>query len=204
MRSSTVASVLFAAGVLATPVVDRRALVTQEVVVTVTDYVTVGNLPSTSSSSTTSVKPVEASPKVKVPVYVPHSHLHHNHPVASQSVAPVPEPVTTTTTPEAMAPTPTTSTEKAYTPPIEATSTSTIAPKTTAAPVKSSTAPSNNDLPKTVVAGLTSEDPIYHGLTLQHHNVHRSNHSAADLQWNQTLADFAKTTAQTCIWQHDL
>lgn len=199
MRSSAIVSVLFAAGVLATPVVDRRALVTHEVVVTVTDYVTIGGLPSTSSSSTTSVKP---SPKVKVPVSVPHSHLHHHHPVASQSVAPIPEPVTTT--PETVAPTPTSTTKKAYVPPVEPTSTSIATPKTTAAPVESSAAPSNNDLPKTVVAGLTSEDPIYHGLTLLHHNVHRTNHSAVALEWNQTLADFAKTTAQTCVWQHDL
>ena len=202
MHSSAIVSVLFAAGVLATPVIDRRALVTHEVVVTVTDYVTIGDIPLTSSSSTTSVNPVKASPKVKVPVYVPHSHLHHHHPAASQSVAPVHEPVTTTSEP--VAPTPTSTTKKAYISPVESTSTSIATPKTTTAPVQSSAAPSNNDLPKTVVAGLTSEDPIYHGLTLLHHNVHRTNHSAAALEWNQTLADFAKTTAQTCVWQHDL
>ena len=199
MRSPAIITALLAAGVVATPVFDRRALVTHEVVVTVTDYVTIGDLPSTSSSSTTSAK---ASPKVKVPVYVPHSHLHHHHPVVSPSVAPVPEPVTTT--PEAVAPSPTSTTKKAYIPPVEPTSTSKAAPKTTTAPVESSAASTNEDLPKTVVAGLTSEDPIYHGLTLLHHNVHRTNHSAAALEWNQTLADFAKTTAQTCVWQHDL
>lgn len=203
MRSSAIVSVLFAAGVLATPVLDRRVLVTNEVIVTVTDYVTIGGDAPTSiaSTSTTSVQAAQASPKAKVAGYKPHSHNHHHYSPAPKAVAPVPESVSSSS--KAVVPTSTSTTEQAYIPPSTSTS-SQVAPATTAAPQASTPAPSNNDLPKTVVAGLTSEDEIYKGLTLQHHNVHRTNHSVAALEWNQTLADFAKTTAQTCVWGHSL
>ena len=195
MRPSTVASVLFAAGVLSTPVLDRRAVVTEEVVVTLTHYVTIGGDTPTTSSSTTSIKPMDASPSPKVQVagYKPHSHYHYH-----QAPKPIPKPVTST--PEAVVPTSTT--EKAYVPPT--TSSTKAAPVTTEAPVKSTPAASNDDLPTTKVSGLSSDSEIYKGLTLQHHNVHRTNHSVAALEWNQTLADFAKQTAQTCIWGHSL
>ena len=79
------------------------------------------------------------------------------------------------------------------------------APETTKAPsAESKPVAVNDDLPKTKVAGLTSEDEVYKGLSLRHHNVHRSNHSVPALEWNQTLADFAKEIAQTCVYDHDL
>lgn len=57
-------------------------------------------------------------------------------------------------------------------------------------------------LPSTFVPDLNPTNPIYKGLTLQHHNIHRRNHSAEDLAWNNTLAEYAETTAKTCIWAH--
>ena len=195
MRSSTIVSVLLAAGALATPVLDRRVLVTEDVVVTVTQYVTAGNLPS----STSSVEAAAASPKVKAAGYRPHSrHHYHQSPKAPLPVAST--PVIVATTPKQ---TSSSTTQQAYVPPTTSSQAPSV-PETTAAPVESSAAPSNNDLPKTIVSGLTSEDEVYNGLTLQHHNVHRTNHSAPALTWNQTLADFAETTAKTCIWGHSL
>lgn len=195
MRSSAISSVLFVAGALATPVLDRRVLVTDEVVVTITDYVTIGgDAPTTIlSSPTTSIQPVDATPEVKVAGYNPYSYVHHHY-SSPKAAAPVP----VTSSPQAVAST----SEEAYVPP--STSSSMAAPATTAAPKESTAAPSNNDLPKTIVSGLTSDDEVYKGLTLLHHNVHRTNHSAAALEWNQTLADFAKTTAQTCVWGHSV
>ena len=60
-----------------------------------------------------------------------------------------------------------------------------------------------NTLPSTFVPNLDPTSSIYKGLTLQHHNIHRRNHSAEDLTWNNTLAEYAETTAKTCIWGHD-
>ncbi|KAI0149487.1 CAP domain-containing protein [Xylariaceae sp. FL1272] len=39
---------------------------------------------------------------------------------------------------------------------------------------------------------------------LYHHNIHRSNHSAPALVWNQTIADYAATTAAKCVFAHDM
>lgn len=58
-------------------------------------------------------------------------------------------------------------------------------------------------LPSTFIDRLDPTSPVYKGLTLQHHNIHRRNHSAEDLTWNNTLAEYAETTAKTCIWRHD-
>ena len=59
-----------------------------------------------------------------------------------------------------------------------------------------------NALPSTFIVDLDPTSPIYKGLALQHHNIHRRNHSAEDLTWNNTLAQYAETTAKTCIWGH--
>ena len=200
MRSSTIATVLFAASALATPALDRRVLVTEKVVVTVTNYVTAGNLPTSTSASSSAGVEVLESPTVKANFK---AHSRHKHRTStsktfmskastSKTVVAIPETTDSASSVEAFIPPPTSS-EAA------------TAPETTEAPPAESTpAAVNDDLPKTKVAGLTSEDEVYKGLTLRHHNVHRSNHSAPALEWNQTLADFAKQSAQTCVWAHDL
>ncbi|KAL1955781.1 hypothetical protein VTO42DRAFT_8101 [Malbranchea cinnamomea] len=43
----------------------------------------------------------------------------------------------------------------------------------------------------------------FQSLVLYHHNVHRANHSAADLTWDDNLADAARQLAQSCYYQHD-
>ena len=61
-----------------------------------------------------------------------------------------------------------------------------------------------DNLPTAEVKGLWSNDPIYSGLVLRHHNVHRANHSAENLDWNSTLADFAEKVAMSCVWGHNV
>jgi len=39
---------------------------------------------------------------------------------------------------------------------------------------------------------------------LENHNIHRSNHSAPALQWDSTLAQYAKNTAEGCVFEHDM
>ena len=61
-----------------------------------------------------------------------------------------------------------------------------------------------DDLPTVPVKGLWSNSPIYSGLVLQHHNVHRANHSAGDLEWNTTLAGYSEEVATSCVWGHNV
>ena len=39
---------------------------------------------------------------------------------------------------------------------------------------------------------------------LDHHNIHRANHSAPALTWDDTLAGYAENTANTCVFAHDM
>jgi len=49
----------------------------------------------------------------------------------------------------------------------------------------------------------SSEKPTdYKGFVEYHHNVHRANHSAPDLTWNDTLAATAEKIGQTCSYEH--
>ncbi|KYK60953.1 hypothetical protein DCS_02093 [Drechmeria coniospora] len=43
----------------------------------------------------------------------------------------------------------------------------------------------------------------YQNSILDHHNIHRLNHSAPLLSWDDTLAQYASQTAHTCVWKHD-
>ncbi|PNY24291.1 Cell wall protein PRY3, partial [Tolypocladium capitatum] len=44
----------------------------------------------------------------------------------------------------------------------------------------------------------------YQQTMIDQHNVHRRNHSAPDLAWDGTLAQYATNTANTCVFQHDM
>ena len=187
---------------------------------TVTDYVTEGAVPAK-----VTVAPVAAAlqvaPKANVAGY-PISHAHHHHhyqPAKSQALVPAPEPTssstpyvappapkpTTSTTPYVAPPAPEpTTTSKAAVPAPQPTTKAAPSPKTTItpSPVQSSPAASNN-LPTTAVPKLDSASEIYKGLVVQHHNLHRQNHSVSDLAWNETLAGYAETVAKSCVWAHD-
>ena len=74
---------------------------------------------------------------------------------------------------------------------------------TSVTPVAAATpAPSTSDLPLTYQPTLDTESATYEGLVLLNHNVHRANHSVADLVYNNTLASYAEQIAKTCIYSH--
>jgi uncharacterized protein YkwD len=44
----------------------------------------------------------------------------------------------------------------------------------------------------------------YKSTMLYHHNLHRTNHSAPALEWDDTLAKYADNTARGCVFEHDM
>ncbi|KAG8526248.1 uncharacterized protein KY384_000241 [Bacidia gigantensis] len=59
-------------------------------------------------------------------------------------------------------------------------------------------------LPKDFVDNLDCNDDIFKGLSKLHHDIHRTNHSLPLLVWNDTLFEYAKETAESCIYGHSL
>ena len=62
--------------------------------------------------------------------------------------------------------------------------------------------PSTNGLPLTYQSNLDPGSDTYQGLVLLNHNIHRANHSVANLVYNSTLASYAEQIAQTCVYNH--
>ncbi|KAF7547661.1 hypothetical protein G7046_g8933 [Stylonectria norvegica] len=125
---------------------------------------------------------------------------------------PKPSPVVIKTTIAAPAAEPTTSAAPA---PVVIKTTIVQAPEpTTAAPEPTTTAveePKTTAVeePKSTVASVDTtggDIPLdnYNQVILDHHNIHRTNHSAPDLVWDQTLADYAANTANGCVFAHDM
>ncbi|CAG8948922.1 hypothetical protein HYFRA_00002049 [Hymenoscyphus fraxineus] len=76
------------------------------------------------------------------------------------------------------------------------------APEPTSAP-----APAPTTVTPPVVVKPSEPAPVandYATMAVNQHNIHRSNHSAPDVAWNQTLADWAMNTAKTCVFKHDM
>lgn len=74
---------------------------------------------------------------------------------------------------------------------------------TAVAPVAAETStPSTNGLPLTYQTNLESGSDTYQGLVILNHNIHRANHSVADLVYNSTLASYAEQIAKTCVYSH--
>ena len=48
-----------------------------------------------------------------------------------------------------------------------------------------------------------SADGDFQARVLFHHNIHRANHSAPEIEWDESMASFAAQTAQSCIYGHD-
>ena len=44
----------------------------------------------------------------------------------------------------------------------------------------------------------------YASTAIYHHNIHRANHSAPNLEWSEEHASYAAQTAQKCKFAHDL
>lgn len=44
----------------------------------------------------------------------------------------------------------------------------------------------------------------FEDIALYHHNVHRANGSASDLTYDDTIAGYAATLAERCVFEHDV
>ncbi|KAF2097607.1 PR-1-like protein [Rhizodiscina lignyota] len=84
------------------------------------------------------------------------------------------------------------------------------APATTAAP-KPKTTTTAKPKPKTTTTAKaaastpsSSGKPSYSEIVVMHHNIHRANHSADNMEWDQSLADTALAIAQSCNYAHNV
>ncbi|KAH9213982.1 CAP domain-containing protein [Leptodontidium sp. 2 PMI_412] len=182
MRSSTVLALFGATVAVASPVhqaMHKKAYVTDIVTDIVYVTVTAGDLPSTSVPDTT--------------VVVKHTVYAHHKPkttAASTSTTPPPPPAPTTT----LIPT--------YEPVAPAPEPTTYAP----APVVETTPPAVKvEAATSVAAAPAAAQPTdYQSTALYHHDQHRANHTAGKLTWDTTLAGYAQTIAQSCVFAHDM
>ncbi|KAF4965929.1 hypothetical protein FSARC_6316 [Fusarium sarcochroum] len=72
---------------------------------------------------------------------------------------------------------------------------STVKPSSTKAAEPKKTSSGTPDL---------SLDKSYDQVMLAYHNIHRANHSAPELAWDDELAGYAENTANGCVFEHDM
>ncbi|TAQ88471.1 hypothetical protein B7494_g3186 [Chlorociboria aeruginascens] len=81
-------------------------------------------------------------------------------------------------------------------------------PASTPAPpiVSSTTSSSSVTVPSSTYAvpPPNASPTDYISSAIFYHNVHRANHSAAAVTWDDTLASYAQGVAQTCVFAHNL
>lgn len=179
MRSASVLCVLGAALVAASPVhnqLHKRAIEWEVVTDTVYVTVTAGNIPK---------GPIFIQKTVEVePIMAPTTTSSSS---SSSSTPPPPPPTTTSTTPP---PPPPTSTAPPPPPPVV------VKPSPKPEPVVVKPKPS----PPVVAAPPSG----YADKAVYYHNLHRSNHSAPGVTWDDTLAGYAAKTASNCVFKHDM
>ncbi|KAI0116619.1 PR-1-like protein [Hypoxylon sp. NC0597] len=117
-----------------------------------------------------------------------------NRPSSTSTSVPV---VIVTVTPSAPAPEPTTA-QPSY---VIVTETQGVPQQATTQQPVAAPSPSSSSAPVSQ-APPASDDFI--AIALQHHNEHRSNHSAPEVSWSDKLAGYAAITAATCKMQHDM
>lgn len=197
MHSLVVVAAIFAAGVLASPInQQKRDMEVHVEYVTVVDYVyDNGDRASTSATTYRDQRnyyyqdhPAKLAQSTSVAAAAPVSSTAN----AAAAVAP------SSSAAPAVVPSkgPSSSTSVPPPPPPPATTTASPAP---AAVPRQGGATS----PKTLVPNLKVDSPIYEAIALDHHNIHRSNHSAPDVVYNKTLATWAQAKAESCVWNED-
>lgn len=182
MLSSIFLTAALAAGALAGPIRRRDGYVdtiVDWVDVTVTDYVTEYGYPSLSA----------AAAEVTTKPWAGHKHSYAPKPVTSTPVA-----VSSSAAPVV----PASSAAPTYTP-----APSSTAPVSSAAPTTSQASSGGNSHVTGTAEGDLTSGPDYENMVLFHHNIHRANHSADALTWNQTLADSASALASGCLFKHN-
>jgi hypothetical protein len=217
MRSALVAAA-FAAGALAVPLQERDVVYVTDVAYA-TEYVTVtaGDAAPTEAPASSSTSCTTSSS----------SSSHFGHKKGSNGWAwtkswtwSAEQAAPTSTQEQAVAYSSVEEQAPAYTPPAAYTSVEEEAPAPTyeaPAPTSEAPAPTSEAPQETYEAPAatqpassqapastpSSEKPTdYKGFVEYHHNVHRANHSAPDLTWNDTLAATAEKIGQTCSYEH--
>lgn len=118
-----------------------------------------------------------------------------------------PTPTTTTTPPPPPPPAslkvqPQTSSTPPPPPPPPAPKPTTLvpAPKPKITTVVAPPPPQETPAPSPPASGLGE----YESTMVEQHNIYRAKHSAAGLEWDATLAQYAANTANTCVFEHDM
>jgi len=195
MRSNLFAAAAFAASAVAIPYAQPEAevvYVTNTAVVYATDVVTVTEgapaAAAVTTAATTTVAAADDGNGWGNGWHWPHG----GHSSATSKTKKRKTKTKTRTQTQAPEPAPTSTYEAppppAYTPPASTWTTEAPAPSTTEAP--------SNPQP----TDLTS----YNAIVVAHHNVHRQNHSAPDVEWDDALAATAAKIAASCKYEHDV
>ncbi|CZT13672.1 uncharacterized protein RAG0_17174 [Rhynchosporium agropyri] len=201
MRSSTVLALIGATLAIASPVnheaLHKKAYVTDMVTTIVYVTVTAGNLPppaTTASASTTephhkpqetpaAPKPVEVHPPPPPPAPKP-------NPIAPPPPPPFPTYPAVQPPKVQAAPVPVVQTPEVKAAPV---------PVVQAPDVKAAAAPVAAPAPE-----AANKPTDYKSTCLNYHNILRGNHGAVALGWDETLANYAKTIANKCVFAHDM
>jgi uncharacterized protein YkwD len=75
---------------------------------------------------------------------------------------------------------------------------------TTVVAASSSAAPAASTEASSTIAAPAGKATTYQQRVVDHHNVHRANHSAPALQWDSQLASTAAKIAATCVYAHSM
>ncbi|KAK5107662.1 hypothetical protein LTR62_000943 [Meristemomyces frigidus] len=173
----------------------RNDFTTYDVVV-VTDIAVVtvtGAAPASTPIATTTQVEAVASPS-SAPWWW---GWHHSQASYSSTPYTAPAPATTKAPSSIAAP----STSAASTPAPPPSTYQAPAPASSSVSTSSSQAPASTVAPSsTISADLSS----YSGVVVAHHNLHRANHSADPLQWDDGLAATAASIASNCYYAHNV
>ncbi|KAL6901588.1 CAP domain-containing protein [Trichoderma evansii] len=189
---------------------DKRALETHWVVDVVTVTVTVDPTAPTSAAGGVFIQDVSSQPAV-APTPQPQAPAPKPvfaappPPVSSPKPAPPPPspapaaPGTTTVIVPAVQ-APKSSPPPAASPEVAAKPSPKPSPSPSPSPAAASPKPAASPAATSSSSGATD----YQTAMLNEHNIHRANHSAPALEWDDQLAGFAQITASTCVFAHDM
>ncbi|TPX24212.1 hypothetical protein DIZ76_013555 [Coccidioides immitis] len=199
MRYSSFVAALCVGGALASPI-EQRAYVTDVAVVTRTVYVTIGGAPTPVAAANR--RPWWHWPGRPSIIYPPpHKPSPRPSPTSQAPPPPPPPPPTSTQAPPPPPPPPAETTTQAPPRPPPAETTTQAPPPPPPAETTTQAPPPPPETTKPAEVPPPSDD--YKGVVLYHHNVHRSNHSAEALTWDDNLESSAKQLADTCVYEHN-
>ncbi|PON26441.1 hypothetical protein TGAM01_v204917 [Trichoderma gamsii] len=191
---------------------DKRALETQWVTDIVTVTVTVD--PSAPSSAggvfiqaVSSQPAATPSPQVQAPAPKP---VYVAPPPAVSSPKPAPPPPSPApaapqTSTVIVVEAPKSSPAPAPSPEVAVKSSPKPSPKPSPSPVAASPKPAaSSPAASSSSSSSSSGSNDYQSAMLNEHNIHRANHSAPALEWDDQLAGFAHITASGCVFAHDM